>query len=418
MFLRQWKRFLQSVRNQPASPRISPYLVELSNVVKTYTTSAQPFTAIQDIDVKIKRGEFVSVVGKSGSGKSTLINMIAGIDRPSSGDVLVAGQPIHQLHETALARWRSSTLGIVFQFFQLLPTLTLLENVMLPMEFGKSTSFAQRKARARELLELVGLTDQAHKLPANVSGGQQQRAAIARALANDPPLIVADEPTGNLDTNTAHIILQLFEQLVNEGKTIIMVTHDHDLAMRGSHVIRIDEGRIAAHFFPKPETALSNAQLAPILAQVEQRMVAPGEDIIIAGDISTKFFVLVRGEADVLVQQNGADVAIGKLIRGQHFGETGILRNAPRNATVRAAGTEAVQVAALGSETLFSMLHELELPITSVARLIYHSSNGEPLEERGAPTAAAPNGRPNPWTFSRAGSNPLDRAGRSHAIRQ
>ena len=221
-----------------------PPLILLSGVVKRFATAAGDFEALRGVDLTVDHGEFVAVVGKSGSGKSTLLNMIAGIDRPSEGSIAVHGSSLGQLSEAQLARWRGLSLGIVFQFFQLMPTLTALENVQLPMDFAGRGAGPEAAGRARELLRRVGLADQADKLPAALSGGEQQRVAIARALANDPPLVVADEPTGNLDSATADQIFRLFEQLVAVGKTIVFVTHDRDLAQRASRVLEIADGRI------------------------------------------------------------------------------------------------------------------------------------------------------------------------------
>ncbi|MEM7802946.1 MAG: ABC transporter ATP-binding protein, partial [Chloroflexota bacterium] len=195
-------------------------LIDLQNIEKAYKTEAGPFLALKGIDLKVNHGEFVAVVGKSGSGKSTLINMITGIDRPSHGSVIVDNTPIHTLSEGKMAEWRGRHMGIVFQFFQLLPTLTIAENIMLPMDFCNMYNPSERYDRAVGLLQLVEMEEQANKLPSAVSGGQQQRAAIARALANDPPIIVADEPTGNLDSNTADNVFGMFEKLVeDEDKT-------------------------------------------------------------------------------------------------------------------------------------------------------------------------------------------------------
>jgi putative ABC transport system ATP-binding protein len=218
--------------------------VDLRDVVKAYETGAGDLTVLKNVSLKVQPGEFVSVVGPSGSGKSTLLNMITGIDRPTGGEVYVAGQAIHGLSENQLARWRGRNIGVIFQFFQLLPTLTVLENVMLPMDFCKVYRRRERRARAMALLEQVFIADQAHKLPSALSGGQQQRAAIARALATDPPLIVGDEPTGNLDTGTAGEVFDLFERLVAQDKTLMIVTHDRELSKRTGRVIHILDGRI------------------------------------------------------------------------------------------------------------------------------------------------------------------------------
>jgi putative ABC transport system ATP-binding protein len=245
----------------------STHLIELRQVSKTYVSGAGPFTALKGIDLKVDRGEFIAVIGKSGCGKSTLVNMITGVDRPTAGEVLVGGMAIQHLNEDQIAVWRGRNIGVIFQFFQLLPTLSIVENVMLPMDFGNVYTAAERRVRAMRLLEEVEMATQADKLPSAVSGGQQQRAAIARALANDPPIIVADEPTGNLDSKTATAIFQLFEGLVEHGKTILMVTHDSDLAQRVSRAIVMADGEIVEEITNAPGTAhLSLPVLRPTVA--------------------------------------------------------------------------------------------------------------------------------------------------------
>jgi putative ABC transport system ATP-binding protein len=219
-------------------------LISLDTVVKTYDTGEVPFTALRGINLEVDRGEFIGLIGKSGSGKTTLINMITGIDRPTSGKVVIGGTPVHELNENRLAIWRGKTIGVVFQFFQLLPTLTVIENVMLPMDFCNVHRPDERPAVAMELLEQIEMADQANKLPSALSGGQQQRVAIARALANDPPIIAADEPTGNLDSKTADAVFTAFEALVERGKTIVMVTHDNDLAKRVTRALHVADGEI------------------------------------------------------------------------------------------------------------------------------------------------------------------------------
>ena len=218
-------------------------LISLEGVRKTYKSKAGELHALRGVDFQVGTGEFVAIVGPSGSGKSTLINMITGIDRPTEGEVYVAGERLTKMSENRVAKWRGRNVGVVFQFFQLLPTLTVIENVMMPMNYV-NTYKGQRKERAMELLELVDLPDVANKYPSQISGGQQQRAAIARALSNDPVLIVGDEPTGNLDTVSAALVFQLFEELVSHDKTIVMVTHDRDLAGQVPRVVEVRDGTI------------------------------------------------------------------------------------------------------------------------------------------------------------------------------
>lgn len=220
-------------------------MIKMQAVSKNYETPAGSIQALRDVTLDIGGGELVAVVGRSGSGKSTLLNMIAGIDTPSAGGVLVAGTPIHGLSHDRLAAWRGRTVGVVFQFFQLLPTLTAAENVMLPMDFC-GTFDGQRRRRAQDLLARVGVADQADKLPSRLSGGQQQRVAIARALANDPPLLVADEPTGNLDSETGAAIFALFGELAAAGKTIVIVTHEPDSVSAAGRIVTLLDGRLAS----------------------------------------------------------------------------------------------------------------------------------------------------------------------------
>jgi putative ABC transport system ATP-binding protein len=219
-------------------------LIQMRQIIKIFETPAGDFTALKRIDADFREGEFVSIVGKSGSGKSTLVNMVTGIDHPTSGEVKVGDSYVHKLSESEMARWRGRNLGIVFQFYQLLPMLSLVENVMLPMDFCDMYDAGERERRAIELLDMVGLADHAHKMPNAVSGGQQQSAAIARALANDPPIIIADEPTGNLDSRAAEMVFSVFEDLAGRGKTILMVTHDSGLARRASRTLLLSDGEI------------------------------------------------------------------------------------------------------------------------------------------------------------------------------
>lgn len=225
-----------------------PCLIDLQRIQKDYGTSAGSFTALQDINLRVRSGEFVAIVGKSGSGKTTLLNLLAGIDRPTRGAISIAGTRLDALSESQLAEWRGQTIGLVFQFFQLLPTLTVVENVMLPMDFAEIIPANQRRSRALQLLERVDIQDQADKLPVTLSGGQQQRAAIARALANDPPILMADEPTGNLDEATRTSVLELLANLNSDGRTIIIVTHERDISSYTSRQVTLVDGRIASDF--------------------------------------------------------------------------------------------------------------------------------------------------------------------------
>jgi putative ABC transport system ATP-binding protein len=216
----------------------------MTGVTKQYSSAAGPIVAVRDVSLEITRGEFVTVIGKSGSGKTTLVNLLTGIDSPSTGIIRVASTDVHTLDQEDLSTWRGRSVGIVFQFFQLLPTLSVAENVMLPMDFCRTYPARERHDRAVGLLEQLGIADQADKLPTALSGGQQQRAAIARALANDPPLVVADEPTGNLDSRTAEEVMEFFAQLVNTGKTVVMVTHERDLERYCARSIALSDGAL------------------------------------------------------------------------------------------------------------------------------------------------------------------------------
>ena len=220
------------------------HMVDVRQAVKRYESEAGAFTALNGVNLRINRGEFVAIIGKSGSGKSTLLNIIAGIDHPTSGEVIVGHTAVHLLRERRIAPWRGRTIGVIFQFFQLLPTLTVIENVMLPMDFCHMLSPRERRERALHLLERVDLVQHNHKLPTALSGGQQQRVAIARALANDPPILLADEPTGNLDSRTAEAVFRLFTDLVDTGKTILMVTHDSDLARQVTRAVILSDGEV------------------------------------------------------------------------------------------------------------------------------------------------------------------------------
>jgi putative ABC transport system ATP-binding protein len=218
--------------------------IELRRVVKQYQGKAGAVTALKGIDLRVSAGEFVAVLGKSGAGKTTLVNVISGIDRPTSGEVRVAGAAVHALGEDDRAAWRGRSVGVVYQFFQLLPTLSVLHNVMLPMDLAGRMSVGEQKEQAMRLLDQVGIAGHAHKLPSALSGGQQQRVAIARALANDPPILLADEPTGSLDSGTANEVLGVFQALAAQGKTLLIVTHDKDIVKRAGRAIMLTDGEV------------------------------------------------------------------------------------------------------------------------------------------------------------------------------
>jgi ABC-type lipoprotein export system ATPase subunit len=323
-------------------------IIELRHVTKRYESVAGAFTALQQIDMQVNAGEFVGVIGKSGSGKSTLINMMTGIDRPTSGEVIIADTPVHTLSEGQTAVWRGRNLGIVFQFFQLLPTLSLLQNVMLPMDFRGIYARRERPQRAMTLLERVGMAEHAHKLPSAVSGGQQQRVAIARALANDPPILIADEPTGNLDSKTAESVFALFEELVREGKTIVMVTHDNDLARRVGRVIIVVDGQIVNQYVASALSTLDLDQLSVAASRLTPITFPPGATVIRQGAVADRFYIITQGHADVLLEHpGGQEIPVDRLGPGQYFGEIAVLRGGLRTATVRAADSAPLDVMAL-----------------------------------------------------------------------
>jgi putative ABC transport system ATP-binding protein len=231
----------------PADAGQDADIIRIEDATKIFgSRGGQSFPALRGVSLRVASGDFLAVLGKSGSGKSTLLNLIAGIDRPTSGEVHATGENLNRLGENKMALWRGRNIGVVFQFFQLLPTLTVEENILLAMDFVGKIPAATRRSRARDLLELVGLGDQAAKLPSALSGGQQQRAAIARSLANDPPIVLADEPTGNLDSETSAVVAELFHGLIGQRKTLLIVTHDDKLASRAHRVIQLRDGLIVA----------------------------------------------------------------------------------------------------------------------------------------------------------------------------
>ncbi len=335
-------------------------LIQMHDIVKIFRTPAGNFPALKGINVDFHAGEFVSVVGKSGSGKSTLINMLTGIDHPTSGSVVIDETAIHTLNESKMSRWRGRNLGIVFQFYQLLPTLTLLENVLLPMDIADVTPPGKREARAMELLEIVGLAEHAHKMPGAVSGGQQQSAAIARALANDPPIIAADEPTGNLDSRAAARIYDIFETLADQGKTIIMVTHDPTLAERTNRTLLLADGEVINATIADVLNQLDHQQMLRATHHAVARRFNPGETIIHEGEPNDALYLIAQGDVEIALGENGRSQTVAKLGPGQYFGEIDVLHKGGAIASVRAALSTPVEVIALGREVVEQLLHEAQ----------------------------------------------------------
>ena len=352
-------------------------LIELRSVVKNYKTAVGDFPALKNVDLHIKAGEFVGVIGKSGSGKSTLLNMITGIDRPTSGEVFVNNTAVHELNENRMARWRGKNLGIVFQFFQLLPTISIVENIMLPMDFCRTYPLREREKRAMELLDMVELADHAYKLPTGLSGGQQQRVAIARALANDPPIVIADEPTGNLDSKTADSVFQLFNDLVAQGKTIIVVTHDSGLAKRTHRTALITDGEIVNEYVAKAMPSLSQDQLLEATRIAKLQHHEAGSVIVSEGKDANTFYIVVKGTVEVVLpRENQADVIVVQLGPGKYFGEMEFFHERRNRASVRAYENGPVEVLAISYDQLNNLLGKSE-----VAREALHRAADEHEQE-------------------------------------
>ncbi len=337
-------------------------MIDLHDVHKYYKTAAGDFHALDSVDLQINAGEFVSVIGKSGSGKSTLLNMITGIDRPTTGEVFVNGTAVHGLNENRMARWRGLNLGIVFQFFQLLPTISVIENIMLPMDFCRTYPMRERAQRALELLELVELADHAYKLPTALSGGQQQRVAIARALANDPPIIIADEPTGNLDSKTAESVFTLFNDLTTKGKTIIIVTHDSGLAKRTHRTALIADGEIVNEYVARAMSTLSREQLLQATRVAEVKNYEAGTMILSEGSNADTFYIVTKGTVEVILPRvNQSDVVAVQLGPGKFFGEMEFFHEKKHRASIRASEHTPVEVLAIGYDKLNELLGQSEV---------------------------------------------------------
>jgi ABC-type lipoprotein export system ATPase subunit len=346
-------------------------LIEMRGVVKTFKNAAGEFTVLHGIDLTIKRGDFVAIVGKSGSGKSTLLNMITGIDHPTGGQVVIGGTDIYKMTESQRSLWRGKNLGIVFQFFQLLPMLTLLENVMLPMDYVDMYDFDERPQKAMQLLEMVGLEEQAHTLPLAVSTGQQQAAAIARALATNPPLLVADEPTGNLDSRAANAIIDLFEELAENGKTIVMVTHDPSMTSRTSRTVTISDGILINEVVAGALPLLTHPQMLWVTQKMERRVYQPNETIIRRDERVENFFMIERGDVDIVLQGGRSDdTLLARLSPGDFFGEIELIRGGKSIANVRAANEGPVELLVLSRPDFNQMLDESPLTQEAISNVV------------------------------------------------
>ena len=329
--------------------------VLLQEVVKTYVNAAGSFTALKGVDLEIEYGQFVAIVGKSGSGKSTLLNMLTGIDHPTSGQVTMGGEDIYSLSESQRALWRGRNVGIVFQFFQLLPTLTLLENTILPMDYCNIYAYQERPKRALELLKMVGLEDHAYDLPANVSNGQQQAAAIARSLATDPPIIVADEPTGNLDTRSADVVIRVFRELAARGKTILLVTHDPSLTSRVDRTVIISDGEIIDPTVADTLPSLDHPQMLQATHEMERRIYEAGETIIRQSEPVDYFYMVTEGQVEIV--GGDGETAVSTLSTHQFFGEVELMGDEKAIATVR-ANNHPVALALLPKEHFFKIMDD------------------------------------------------------------
>ncbi len=376
-------RYLSNISAPVPTPE--PGMIELRKVVKKFKNAAGEFTVLKGLDLNIGRSEFVSIVGKSGSGKSTLLNMITGIDHPTAGQVVVNGTDLYSMTESQRSLWRGRNLGIVFQFFQLLPMLSLVENVMLPMDYVDMFDFYERPKRAMELLARVGLEKQANKLPLAVSSGQQQLAAIARALATDPPLLVADEPTGNLDSRSANHIMDLFDQLVADGKTVVMVTHDPSLTERTSRTIIISDGELVDEAVALSLPLLTHRQMLAVTQKSQRLYFGAGQTILRRDDHVDHFFMITRGDVDVVLQgRDRKDVTVARLVQGQYFGELELMRGGKSVANVRASPDGPVELLALPRNEFDQLLAESPITEDTIARIVQHRlKENQSVDRRG-----------------------------------
>ena len=356
-------------------------LIEMRDIYKIFKTGAGDFTALNGVNVCFYEGEFVSVVGKSGSGKSTLVNMLTGIDHPTSGNVRVGEHYIHQLSEGKMSIWRGGNLGIIFQFFQLLPMLSILENIMLPMDFAKVIPIQEREERAMHLLELVGLQDYAHDLPAEVSGGQQQSAAIARALANDPPLIIADEPTGNLDSRSADAVFDIFNDLAEQGKTIIMVTHDRSLAERTNRMMLLSDGELVNNWIANAFPELPHSRLLWLTHLMERQTFEGGQPIPLPDDSPVALYLFTSGPVEFVTRNGFFGKHKVRLDQGEYLSLPDIQNFTPDVLGLRSVNDDKVEALVLNQEAFQNWMaedqnHESDLSTAAVDRLSSWRSRG------------------------------------------
>jgi ABC-type lipoprotein export system ATPase subunit len=346
-------------------------IILMHNVVKKFKNASGEITVLKGLDLVLRKGEFVAIVGKSGSGKSTLINMITGIDHPTSGNVIIAGQEIYSMNESQRSLWRGRSLGIVFQFFQLLPMLTLLENVMLPMDYVNNYDFDDRPRRAMELLQMVGLEKFAHKLPVAVSTGQQQCAAIARALANDPPIITADEPTGNLDSRSSDVIINLFYQLVKRGKTIVMVTHDPSMTGKASRTLTLSDGEIINENLVKSLPLLTHPQMLAVTHLLEYREYPPATTIIKHGEQVNNFYIIEEGTVDIVLHETKpSSTVLARMGPGEFFGEVELMRGGKSIACVRTSSAKKVKIATLNRQAFLDLIKKSPLTEQALGKIV------------------------------------------------
>jgi len=354
--------------------------IVLRNLVKTYENAAGRFTALKGVDLQFDYGQFISIVGKSGCGKSTLLNMITGIDHPTSGDVIVGGERIYEKTESQRSLWRGKNIGVVFQFFQLLPTLTLLENTMLPMDYCNVHNFRERPERAMEILHKVGLEEHAHKLPGNVSSGQQQSAAIARSLATNPSIILADEPTGNLDSHSAETILNLFEKLAAQGKTVLIVTHDPSITKRTDQTVILSDGEVIDQTIVRALPFLDHTQMLTATHKSTKRTFLPGTTIIHQNEPVSNFYMVVDGEVDILVNTKIPETKLARLGPGQFFGEVSLTMGGNSIASVRAVLDRPAELAMISKGEFLDLLKSspvMKTAMKQVAQFRLHENQAQ-----------------------------------------